>query len=163
MSVRFLMTFAKVLMIAAACLGAGAAVGAGAETTQTSLVQESLVVRAQGADHRFRVEVAATAQERARGLMFRNQMAADHGMLFVFDTEGERYFWMKNTPLPLDIIFIATNGEIVSIAADTSPYSEDTIPSNGPARYVLELNAGTAAKLGFGPGDLVSSPSMGGE
>ena len=104
--------------------------------------------------------MAVTAPERSRGLMFREEMAADHGMLFIFETEGDRYFWMKNTPLPLDIIYIDATGKIVSIAADTTPFSEQTIPSGAPAKYVLELNAGTSAERGIGVGDTVSSASM---
>ncbi|WP_298965138.1 DUF192 domain-containing protein [uncultured Roseibium sp.] len=124
------------------------------------LPTETLIVRSGDNEHTFTVEVASTDRQRARGLMFREEMAADHGMLFVFEGEGERFFWMKNTPLPLDIIYIDAKGWIVSIAADTTPFSEDVIPSREPAKYVLELNAGLAAKLGFEPGDGVSSPSM---
>ncbi len=129
-------------------------------TDAEKLPEETLVIRSGVTDHRFVVEVAATDRDRARGLMFREEMAADHGMLFVFEGEGDRYFWMKNTPLPLDIIFIGGDGGIVSIAADTTPFSEAVIPSKLPAKYVLEVNAGTAASLGVKAGDKVSSPSM---
>ncbi|MEP3665528.1 MAG: DUF192 domain-containing protein, partial [Roseibium sp.] len=88
------------------------------------------------------------------------EMGPDTGMLFVFQSEDQRYFWMKNTPLPLDIIFIGADGAIVSIAAGTTPFSTDTIPSGKPARFVLELNAGRAAELGIKAGDTASSPSM---
>ncbi|CTQ53876.1 hypothetical protein LP7551_02407 [Roseibium album] len=121
---------------------------------------EDLLVQSAEADHRFLVEVAATDRERARGLMFREEMAIDHGMLFVFESEGQRHFWMKNTPLSLDIIYINAAGQIVSISAHTTPYSESVIPSGKPARYVLELNAGTSEKLGIDVGDVISSPSM---
>ncbi|POF29280.1 DUF192 domain-containing protein [Roseibium marinum] len=130
---------------------------------QTQLRTESLVVRSGDREHRFEVEVAENDRERARGLMFRQEMAAGHGMLFIFEGEGDRYFWMKNTPLPLDIIYISAAGRIVSIAADTTPFSEAAIPSGKPARYVLELNAGTSARLEINTGDVVSSPSMAAE
>ncbi|PVB63605.1 DUF192 domain-containing protein [Labrenzia sp. 011] len=133
---------------------------ANAEDGVTPLRTESLVVRSGDREHNFEVEVAETDRQRAKGLMFREEMPADKGMLFVFAAEGDRYFWMKNTPLPLDIIYINAAGRIVSIAADTTPFSEDVIPSAGPAKFVLELNAGTSARLGIDPGDMVSSPSM---
>ncbi|MBN9670396.1 DUF192 domain-containing protein [Roseibium aggregatum] len=131
-----------------------------AQQRQAPLPQETVVIKSGESLHRFEAEVASTDRQRARGLMFREEMAADHGMLFVFEGEGERYFWMKNTPLPLDIIYIAKTGRIVSIAKDTTPFSEVAIPSGQPAEFVLELNAGITSKLGIGPGDTVSSPSI---
>lgn len=131
-----------------------------AQNAPQALRTENLVIRSGEKEHRFVAEIAETVRERSLGLMFREEMAADRGMLFIFDGEGERYFWMKNTPLPLDIIYIGSSGTIVSIAADTVPYSEKSIPSGAPAQFVLELNAGTAAKLGISVGDTVSSPSM---
>ncbi|MEO9528664.1 DUF192 domain-containing protein [Roseibium sp.] len=131
-----------------------------ADTPQTDLPVETLVVTSADRIHRFQVEVAASDRERAMGLMFREEMGPDTGMLFVFESEDQRYFWMKNTPLPLDIIFIGADGAIVSIAAGTTPFSTDTIPSGKPARFVLELNAGRAAELGIKAGDTASSPSM---
>jgi len=131
-----------------------------ADQSQKGLPVEELTVTSGDMVHRFQVEIAATDSQRSMGLMFREEMAADHGMLFLFDTEGDRYFWMKNTPLPLDIIYIGANGEIVSIAPDTTPFSLSTIPSGGPAQFVLEINAGLSKKLGIKPGDRVVSPSM---
>ena len=132
----------------------------GADESQKGLPVESLAVFSGDTEHRFEVEIAATDRQRSMGLMFREDMPADHGMLFLFEAEGQRYFWMKNTPLPLDIIYIGANGKIVSIAADTEPFSLDAIPSGGPAKFVLEVNAGIAAELGIAPGDRVESPSM---
>lgn len=80
-------------------------------------------------------------------------------MLFVFGDSAPRSFWMKNTALPLDIIFIDDNGTVVNVAATTTPYSETPIPSAGPARYVLEVNAGFAAAHGIGPGAKVELPA----
>lgn len=109
--------------------------------------------------HPFRVELAQTDVERARGLMQRKEMAPDHGMLFVFEAEGPRYFWMKDTPLSLDIIFVDEAGKIIRIADHTVPFSEKIIPSMGDALYVLEVLAGTCERLGINVGDqLVSKP-----
>jgi uncharacterized membrane protein (UPF0127 family) len=88
------------------------------------------------------VEVADTPEEINRGLMYRNKMENNEGMLFIFNVEGQQTFWMKNTMIPLDIIFINEQHRIVHIAKHTIPYSRDPIPSMQPARYVLEVNAG---------------------
>ncbi|MDE2070935.1 MAG: DUF192 domain-containing protein [Gammaproteobacteria bacterium] len=108
------------------------------------------------AGHRFTVKIANTDAERERGLMFRTHMPADHGMLFVFPDSGPRYFWMKNTLIPLDIIFFDAHQRLINVSADTPPCKADPCPtyaSTAPAEYVLELNAGMAAKLGLKPGD----------
>ena len=105
--------------------------------------------------HEFAVEVADTPQAQARGMMFRTEMAADEGMLFPSTVPSVRGFWMKNTPLPLDIIFIGTDDRIINIAANTEPYSLQSVYSNGPASAVLELIGGRAAELGIAPGDAV--------
>ena len=105
-----------------------------------------------------RVEIARTREELSRGLMWRSELDADAGMLFVFGNAAPRTFWMKNTPLPLDILFIDDGGTVLNVAASTTPYSEDPIRSSGPARYVLEVNAGFAATHGIGPGARVELP-----
>ena len=105
--------------------------------------------------HSFRVELAATIEAQAKGMMFRTEMAPDEGMLFPSRTLEVRGFWMKNTPLPLDIIFIGADGKIINIAANTVPYSLETVYSEGPAGAVLELAGGRAAELGIKPGDTV--------
>lgn len=108
------------------------------------------------AQHRFTVEIANNDAERERGLMFRVHLAADHGMLFVFADSAPRYFWMKNTLIPLDIIFFDTHKRLINVSANTPPCKADPCPtygSNAPAKYVLELNAGMAAKLGLKAGD----------
>lgn len=158
---RFFRSAAQVFL--ALILVTGLSAGSVAQDDGKRLRTEPLTVESSGKAHEFTVEVAVTAPERSRGLMFREEMAADHGMLFIFEQEGDRYFWMKNTPLPLDIIYIDAAGSIVSIAADTTPFSEQTIPSGAPAKYVLELNAGTSAERGIKVGDRVSSASMTGE
>ena len=105
--------------------------------------------------HAFRVEVAGDSAQQARGLMFRTQMGADEGMIFPMDPPRPASFWMKNTVIPLDIIFVGTDRRILNIAANTVPYSEAPVPSAGKVSAVLELNGGRAAALGIGPGDRV--------
>jgi uncharacterized membrane protein (UPF0127 family) len=105
---------------------------------------------------RFSVEVADTSQKQALGLMYRDSMPENHGMLFVFRDEAPRSFWMKNTRIPLDILFFDKNLKLVSASLEAKPCRVrrcPTYPSVLPAMYVLELNAGKAAELGIGPGD----------
>lgn len=104
----------------------------------------------------FRVELARTGAEQARGLMFRTAMGADEGMLFPSDPPRAGVaFWMKNTVIPLDIIFIGADHRVLNIAAKAVPYSLDPLPAAGPVIGVLELNGGRAAELGIVPGDKV--------
>ena len=107
------------------------------------------------ARHAFRVELADTPEAQRRGLMFRTEIGADEGMLFPSDVPDIRSFWMKNTPLSLDIIFVGVDGRIINIAANTEPYSLDSVYSEGIAGAVLELRGGRAAELGIAPGDKV--------
>ncbi|MDP3748171.1 MAG: DUF192 domain-containing protein [Phenylobacterium sp.] len=104
---------------------------------------------------RFLVEIADDEPERNRGLMYRKVMAPDRGMLFDFHTPREVAFWMKNTLIPLDIIYIQADGTVLSIARNTTPLSEAPIPSGGPILGVLELAGGRAAEIGLLPGDKV--------
>ena len=120
---------------------------------------ENLSVATQGGQRQtFRVEVARNDADRAQGLMFRRSMPADQGMLFDFGRVEPVSMWMQNTYLPLDMLFIRADGTIARIAANTEPLSTRTIPSGEPVLSVLELNAGTAAKLGIKPGDRVEHP-----
>jgi len=105
--------------------------------------------------HSFDVEVATNDAQRARGLMFRNEMAPDAGMLFLYRRDRILTMWMANTYLPLDMLFIGSDGRIVRIARNTIPLSRTTISSRKRARAVLELNAGTARRLGISAGDRV--------
>lgn len=116
---------------------------------------QPLTIVTTSGEHDFWVEIADDDEERQRGLMFRPPLADDRGMLFQFPTAGEQGFWMKNTPSSLDIIYIAPDGKIVSIAKYTTPQSEQTYPSRGAANGVLELNAGRADAIGAKPGDVV--------
>ena len=104
----------------------------------------------------FAVEVVANDEERQKGLMFRKELPEGNGMLFDFKVEAPVSFWMKNTYISLDMIFIRADGRIASIAENTEPMSERLVPSAGPVRGVLEVIAGTARKLGIKPGDRVA-------
>jgi len=108
----------------------------------------------------FRVEIADNDVTRDAGLMFREAMPDDRGMLFVYQAQQPLRFWMKNTPMALDLIFISQDGRIVSIRRG-EPESETVISSGEPARYVLELKAGTAARDHICPTDLVLHPAIG--
>ena len=104
----------------------------------------------------FQVEIADTPEERATGLMFREELAQDRGMLFVFEEDGIHSFWMKNTKIPLDIIWISQDMVVVYISKDTRPCLADPCPAVNPgkiARYVLEANAGASDKAGIEVGD----------
>ena len=105
--------------------------------------------------HAFRVEVARSSMEQAKGLMFRTQMGADEGMIFPMQPPRLASFWMRNTVIPLDIVFVGVDHRILNIAANAVPYSETPIPSAGKVSAVLELNGGRAAALGIVAGDKV--------
>ena len=115
-----------------------------------------LSVSADGSTHAFLVEVAASPEEQARGLMFRTEMGADEGMLFPYDPPRMASFWMRNTVIPLDLVFIGPDRRVINVVANAVPYSEENIRSEAPAAAVLELNGGRAAELGIGPGATVS-------
>jgi uncharacterized membrane protein (UPF0127 family) len=113
-----------------------------------------------GSPMRVTVEIADTPTKRNFGLMYRRDLPPSHGMLFLFPHEEQQSFWMKNTPLPLDIIFINAAHTIVSIAANTTPFSETPLPSQGPAQFVLEVNAGFCQQHGIAPGAKVDLPGL---
>lgn len=112
--------------------------------------------------HAFSVELATNEAERSRGLMFRKELPEGHGMLFDFEQDQPVSFWMHNTYISLDMIFIAGDGRIVRIAENTPPLSDRLIPSGAPVRAVLEVIAGTARKFGIAPGDHVEGSIFGG-
>lgn len=132
-----------------------------AASTAQALPMATISVDTPKGLHRFKVEVAADNASQEKGLMFRKTMASDAGMIFDFHTTVMTSFWMKNTILPLDIIFIRSDGTISSIAANAVPMSQTPIPSSEPIRAVLELNAGRAQALGIIPGDKVHSTIFG--
>lgn len=121
---------------------------------------ETLSVETNTGTHTFSVELADTAHERQVGLMERTNLKENQGMLFVFPALSLNSFWMKNTPLSLDIIFIDSDARILQIAADTVPYSEELIQPEQPYLYVLEVLAGTAASIGLQVGDQVTSEAF---
>lgn len=114
-----------------------------------------LTVTSLGKTHEFQVEVARTPQEQARGLMFRTEMGPNEGMLFPYTAPQMLSFWMKNTVLSLDLIFIDAGHRVINVAADAEPYSERPILSDAPGVAVLEINGGRAAELGIVAGSRV--------
>jgi uncharacterized protein len=110
--------------------------------------------------HSFRVELADTPDERAKGLMNRRSMPRDRGMLFDFHVDGPVMMWMKNTYIPLDMVFVSRKGVVTNVAADAKPMSEEIISSGGPVYAVIELNAGVANEIGLKPGDEVRHPAF---
>ena len=126
--------------------------------SRVSFPVSELIVESGAKRHRFAIEVADNDERRTLGLMHRTQLAADAGMLFDFKSNQITAMWMRNTRIPLDMLFIANDGKIVNIAERTIPFSEQIIPSDGPVRAVLELNGGTVARLAIRPGDRVVHP-----
>ncbi|HEY8617886.1 DUF192 domain-containing protein [Phenylobacterium sp.] len=116
---------------------------------------QPLQVVTQRGPARFQVEVADSERERQYGMMCRRTMAPDRGMLFVFPRPQELAFWMRNTLIPLDIVYIRADGTVLSIVANARPLDERPLPSNGVAKAVLEIPGGRAAQLGMLPGDRV--------
>jgi uncharacterized protein len=131
-----------------------------AAAEDAAAIREELIVTTQAGPQKFQVEIADDPRERSRGLMFRREMAKDHGMLFDFGAEEPASFWMENTYLPLDMLFIRADGTVESIAERTTPLSRRSVPSKGPVRYVLEINGGLSDELGIRPGDKVSGPAV---
>ncbi|WPZ33064.1 DUF192 domain-containing protein [Thalassobaculum sp. OXR-137] len=113
-----------------------------------------------GAAHSFQVEIAQTADERAQGLMYRTELGEDRGMLFLFPRRERIAMWMRNTEIPLDMLFIADDGRVTQIHERAVPHSEAIISSRRRVRYVLELPGGTSERLGLAPGALVTSEAM---
>lgn len=150
---------AAFLLVAAGCSQGGqeavAKPSAVAVHPVSGLPVVPLTIRSGDKIHAFRVEVASTEAEQAKGLMFRTSMGADEGMIFPEDPPRRSAFWMRNTVIPLDIIFIGTDRKVLNIAANAVPYDETPLPAAGMASGVLELNGGRAAELGIKPGDKV--------
>ena len=115
-----------------------------------------LTVASANGRHAFRVEVARSDAEQAKGLMFRTAMAPNEGMLFPRTPPDIASFWMRNTVIPLDIVFVGTDHRIINIAANAVPYDETPLSAAGTTLAVLELNGGRAAQLGIRPGDKVA-------
>ena len=120
--------------------------------------QQTLEIASKSGVHVFSVEVVDNDADRAKGLMYRRELPEGRGMLFDFHRDQEVSFWMQNTYIPLDMIFIRGDGRILRIEENTEPLSTRMIPSRGPVRAVLEVIGGTSRKLGIAPGDQVASP-----
>jgi len=127
-----------------------------------SFQKSSLTIEsASGGKFRFDIELAETMAQQAQGLMYREAMPADAGMLFIYDSVRPASFWMKNTLIPLDMLFIGPDGRIVNIHERAVPQSLDSVNSAGPVKAILELNGGMSARLGIRPGDLVRHATFG--
>ncbi|MEP7351413.1 MAG: DUF192 domain-containing protein [Sphingorhabdus sp.] len=124
-------------------------------TSEAGLGQVTLCITSGSKTRAFTVEVAANSMEQAKGMMFRTELADNRGMIFPFPEARMASFWMKNTVIPLDIIFIRANGTIESIAENAIPYSTVPVEAGEPVTAVLELRGGLAAELGIGAGDKV--------
>jgi len=150
------MLFRMLLAGALAAAGLSACAGDRSSGTAATAGTVPLTVESPGRFARFRVEVARTEAEQARGLMFRTKLAPDGGMIFPMDPPRVASFWMKNTVIPLDMIFIRADGTIARIAENTEPYSLDPVTSGEPVAAVLEVAGGRAGELGISEGDKVN-------
>lgn len=148
------LVLAALALTLAACKEQGAS-EAQAVHAESGLAVAPLTITSGGKVHRFRVELAQTSEEQAKGLMFRTRLGPDEGMLFPMDPPRAASFWMRNTVIPLDLLFIAPDGRIANIAANAKPYDETQLNSAGPVKAVLELPGGRAAELGIAAGDAV--------
>lgn len=145
-------SFQRLIFACALMLGSAAAFAA-------ELPRDVVMVETSSSQYRFEVEVADDAAERSEGLMYRQSLADNAGMLFLYPDTRPVQFWMKNTPLSLDIVFVREDGTIARIAENTTPMSEDLIPSGEPVRAVLEVKAGTMRLLGVTVGDRLRNPT----
>jgi uncharacterized protein len=148
---RFILGAPFLLVASAAC----------SQDSDIKYDRSSLVIVTGSREIKFDVEMALTEAQREHGLMFRKELGPYEGMLFDFFREQQVSFWMKNTLIPLDMVFIAGDGTIKHVHANAVPMSTDTIPSKFPVRAVLEINGGSARLLGIKPGDKVKHPIFG--
>ena len=153
-------------LLLALCMAEGGAVvpvaGAAAQTEPLQTFSTApLDIVTRSGRHAFTVEIAETEAERAQGLMFRSRLAPDAGMLFIYPADRRLSMWMKNTLIPLDMLFVASNGKVVGIHERAVPHSLRPIASPVPARAVVELPGGTVGRLGIRVGDRVISRPLG--
>ena len=148
-----MMLAGRVLILCLSLLAAAPAFGQLAQYPTAPLTIDTA-----GGPRHFTVEVATTPAQMEQGLMFRRSLAPDAGMLFDYGAPSAAMMWMKNTLIPLDMLFVDASGHIINIHERAVPGSLETIPSTAPARAVIELNGGTAARLGIRPGDRVEFP-----
>lgn len=138
-----------------------AACSARGQEAEVKFERSSLVIVTGGRDVAFDVELAVEEEQRTRGLMYRKSLGPYEGMLFDFHKEAEVAFWMKNTLISLDMVFIAADGTVRHVHANAEPLSTRTIPSKFPVQGVLEINGGTSLLLGIKPGDKVKHAIFG--
>lgn len=153
------------ILSAVFALAAALALAAGLAWTQSredngTFRKDKLTIETGRSHFPIEVEVATTVAERAHGLMCRRELAPDHGMLFLYPREDSLLMWMKNTYIPLDMLFIGADGRITRIVSDAKPLSTDIISSGSPAKAVLELSGGTAARLDIKEGDRIVYPAF---
>ncbi|MCR8725576.1 DUF192 domain-containing protein [Frigidibacter sp. ROC022] len=138
----------------------GLAGGTAGQAGAGSCAEDRVDLRGPHGKARFSVEIADTVEERALGLMNRDKMAASHGMLFIYDREQPVAFWMENTLIPLDMLFIDSHGVVQTVHANARPLDRTSIPSGVPVQMVLEINGGLAARLGIEPGSELRHPRL---
>ncbi len=155
MRIRRALVRRSLAIMAALALPACSQAGEPGTTVRAAAMTEALSIVTAKATHRFTVEIARTPDEQAKGLMFRERLAPDHGMIFPMSPPRVASFWMKNTVIPLDMIFVRADGTIARIAAETTPYSLDPVTSGEPVAAVLEIAGGRAAQLGIAEDDMV--------
>lgn len=155
-SVASVQLMSRAVVAALLCFGLASKTEVHAE----ALEKQPLTFVAPTGKHRVIVEVADTDAERSTGLMFRRSLGDDEGMIFVYPRDEPISMWMKNTYISLDMIFVRGDGTIHRIAADTEPFSEQTISSGDKVRAVIEMKAGSAKRLGLKPGDKVEYPAF---
>jgi uncharacterized membrane protein (UPF0127 family) len=155
------MPFTRLLLVTTLLLSLASHAYADTPEPLAQFPVDRVLVESSGKRFPVKVWIAATPQRHAQGLMYVKSLAPDEGMLFVFAQPSRQAFWMKNTFIPLDLVFIAADGRIVSIAARATPRSLKTIDSREDALGVLEVPGGTAARLGWQVGDFVSHPAFG--
>lgn len=153
--------FLALFVLASLCAGSAAALGKRPPAPFADLERADVRLITASGRHDFKVWIADDEKSRERGLMFIKSLPADQGMLFLFEQPRYAAFWMKNTYLSLDIVFIGPDGVVVNIANDTRPQSLDPIESQAPVKGVLEVLAGTAARIGLTPGAHVLHPAFG--
>ena len=137
------------------------ALTAGTAQAQMACREDRVLVKGDWGQTNFAVEIADDPQERSRGLMFVEEMGTLEGMLFIYDGPQRASFWMRNTLIPLDMIFAAPDGTVTAVHENAVPMDETGIDGGDGVQYVLEINGGMAARLGIGPGDVLQHPAMG--
>jgi len=153
--------FLALFVLAGLCSASAAALGKRPPAPFADLERTDIRLITASGRHDFKVWIADKEESRERGLMFIKSLPPDQGMLFLFEQPRYAAFWMKNTYLSLDIVFIGRDGVVVNIASNTRPQSLDPIESEAPVKGVLEVLAGTAARIGLTPGAHVLHPAFG--